>query len=99
MYFPFFNKVWWNKRKIIAKLKKTEKEKDSRTKILDDIRTKYSNEKIVDLDLQKNQNNHEIELIEEAGKNIGIINFGSKFIKIITDGNIALTKREKTKIR
>lgn len=97
--FRFLIKYDEIREKLIEKIKENEKSNDNCAKILDDIRAKYSSEVIIDLGLSQTQNNHEIEVIEKDGKNIGIINFGSKIIKIVTDGNITLTKRENPKTK
>lgn len=61
------------------------------------IRTKYGGEVIVDLGVGKTQNMQKIELEEENGKKIGTIDFGDRLVKIITEGDIVLTKIERTK--
>lgn len=51
----------------------------------------------VKLDFPKTQNMHQIDVYEENGHTIGILNFGERTVKIITDGDIVLVRRDKEK--
>lgn len=63
------------------------------------IRSKYSNEVFIDLGQNNSMNMQNIELQEENGKKIGSIDFGNRLVKIITEGDIVLTRVEETKER
>lgn len=52
-------------------------------------------ESIVEIDVPKSQNVHEIEVSEEDGKKIGVINFGAQTVKIITEGDIVLVNKDR----
>lgn len=64
---------------------------------LERIRTKYSGEVLVDFGTTSTQNRQEIEVTEENGKKVGTIDFGSRLVKIITEGDIVLTQIERAK--
>ena len=51
-------------------------------------------ESIVEIDMPRSQNVHEVEVSEENGKKIGVINFGSQIVKIITNGDIVLVNKD-----
>lgn len=73
-----------------------EKEKISQT--LENLRAKYSGEVLIDFGPSKAQNIQTLEVVEdENGQKVGTINFGSRTIKIVTDGEIILVNRTKAK--
>jgi len=80
-------------------IENSSKEKDSIKASIQEIKKQYTKDATIELDLPPSQNVHEIEIIEEEGKNIGIINFGNRTIKIITDGDIVLVNRKKSKLQ
>lgn len=82
---------------IVEKTKKLNDEKEKTRRAIADIRKQYTKDATIELDLGPSQNIHEIEVVEEDGKKIGTINFGNRLIKIITDGDIVLVKRDKRK--
>ena len=63
------------------------------------IRSKYTNEVLVDLGENTSINAQTIEIQEENGKKVGTIDFGKRLVKIITEGDIVLTRVEETKER
>lgn len=75
----------------------TKAEKDLTKQAIANIRRNYTKDAIIELDLGFSQNRHEIEVVEDDGKRIGIINFGNRLIKIITDGDIVLIKKDRGK--
>jgi len=74
-------------------IENSSKEKDSIKASIQEIKKQYTKDATIELDLPPSQNVHEIEIIEEEGKNVGIINFGNRTIKIFTDGDIVLVDR------
>jgi len=85
--------------KLKSEIEKSTSEKETFFHKLAQINKKYTKEAEIEIDLPPSQNVHEIEIIEEEGKNIGIINFGNRTIKIITDGDIVLVNRKKSKLQ
>lgn len=54
-------------------------------------------ESIVEINMPGSQNVHEVQVSEENGKKIGVINFGLQTVKIITEGNIVLVNKDDEK--
>lgn len=83
--------------KIIAELQASHSEKETLLDALHKLRTKYSGEVYVDFGLSRSQNIQTLEVTEENGKTVGTIDFGSRIVKIITEGDIVLKKIERAK--
>jgi len=50
--------------------------------------------------LPETLNQHKLEVVEEDGKKVGTLNFGSISLKIITSGNVELvSKPEANKVK
>ena len=64
---------------------------------LNQVRGKFGNEVFVDFGTNNSLNMRPLEITEEDGKKVGTIDFGSRIVKIITEGDIVLTKVEKAK--
>ena len=85
------------RNQAIEKLQEvTENKKDLFNK-LQALRVKYSNEVSVDFGEIPTQNIKTLEVTKENGRSIGTIDFGSRIVKIITDGDIVLKKVEPVK--
>ena len=82
---------------IINQIQAGTSEKENLFYELSKIRAKYSGDVYVDLGTSRSQNIQIIDVVEEDGKKVGTIDFGSKIVKIITEGDIILNKIEKAK--
>lgn len=85
------------REKIINELKGLNKNKSEMIKKLHEFRCKYANEVLLDLGENTSTNMQQIQVEEENGKKVGTIDFGSRIVKIITKGDIVLTKIESAK--
>ena len=96
--FHFLSEYESIREEILKRITKTQQEKEKRSKALETLRAKYSNDVYVDFGPSQTLNVQTIEVVEdENGQKVGTINFGSKIINIITDGDIFLIKRKKAK--
>jgi len=82
------------REKIVETIKKKIKEVEYNKEVFHDYRRKYEKEASIELDLPKSMNQHELQIEEKDGKKIGTIDFGGRTIRIITDGDIVLVKKE-----
>lgn len=80
---------------IEGKIKETLTKKGLGLEALEAIKKHYDKEASIDIELPPTNNQHTIEITQEDGKNVGIINFGDRTIKIITNGDIVLLDRRK----
>ena len=80
---------------LLQKVNASSNNKDNKMKIINDWYNSFKKEAFIEKSYPKTNNIHEIEVIEDDGKTIGIINFGDKAIKIITTGDITLKRKEK----
>jgi len=85
------------RKDLIEYIKKNHKNKTDLFNQLRQLRTIYSSEVTVDLGQLSTINMQTIEVEEQDGKKIGTINFGNRLVKIITEGDIVLTKIEPVK--
>lgn len=85
------------RKQLIQRAELLQNEKKDLLKEIQMIRTKYSGEVLVDLGTLPTQNRQKVELEEENGKKVGTIDFGTRLVKIITEGDIVLTKIERVK--
>lgn len=81
----------------IEKLKEVTEDKNDLFSRLQALRVKYSTEVSVDFGQISTQNVKTLEVTKENGRSVGTIDFGSRIVKIITDGDIVLKKVEPVK--
>lgn len=94
-------------RKDIEKIQTSKKElHELNINKMTELRNKYSEaskeeqkrlESSVQINFPPSLNTHAIEVTEENGKKIGIIDFGKQTIKIITEGDIILVDKKQHK--
>ena len=85
------------REELINDIKNTHSSKEDIMRRISQIRCKYGNEILVDLGENKSLNQQTLFVQEENGKKVGTIDFGSRIVKIITDGDIVLTRVEEVK--
>ncbi len=85
------------REELINDIKNTHNSKEDIMRRISQIRCKYGNEILVDLGENKSLNQQTLFVQEENGKKVGTIDFGSRIVKIITDGDIVLTRVEEVK--
>ena len=85
------------RNQAIEKLKEVTEDKNDLFNKLQALRVKYSSEVSVDFGQISTQNVKTLEVTKENGRSIGTIDFGSRIVKIITDGDIVLKKVEPVK--
>ena len=85
------------REELINDIKNTHDSKEDIMRRISQIRCKYGNEILVDLGENKSLNQQTLFVQEENGKKVGTIDFGSRIVKIITDGDIVLTRVEEVK--
>lgn len=83
------------RERLLKKANAFADEKDTKMDVINTWYNRFKKETMIEIDFPKTNNQHEIEVIEEDGKTIGIIDFGDKAIKIITSGDIDLKRKEK----
>ena len=94
-------------RNQVESIQNSKKEQhESQMSKMSELRNKYSDESkkerkrleaSVQIDFPPSINVNDIEITEENGKTIGIIDFGKQLIKIITEGDIVLVDKRKDK--
>ena len=85
------------REELIEYVQKTQHSKEEIMKKIREVRCKYGNEIIVDLGQNTSMNMQTITMQEENGKKVGTIDFGSRIVKIITEGDIVLTRVDEAK--
>ncbi len=80
---------------LIKEIKKGLRKKGLGFSAIEEINQKYNKDAEIEIDFPETNNKHTIEVQEENGKKVGIINFGSRTIKIITTGDIVLIDKTK----
>lgn len=80
---------------IEAEIISASKDKSSTIHQLQEIQRLYTKDATIELEFPASNNQHEVEISREDGKTVGTINFGNRLIRIITDGDIVLSKSEK----
>lgn len=82
------------KSKIEEKVRKTLKEKELDLTIAQNIINRKEKEATIEIKMPPSNNQHQIKINQENGRTIGVIDFGSRLIKIVTDGSIVLVPQE-----
>lgn len=85
------------REELINDIKKTHDSKEDIMRKISEIRCKYGNEILVDFGENKTMNTQNLLVQEVNGKKVGTIDFGSRIVKIITEGDIVLTRVEELK--
>jgi len=101
----FLNSYEKIREKIISEIERDNRKKarfqDSKTsmlKKLEELNKRYDKEATIDIELPPTVNQHQIEVTRVDGNNVGVINFGERTIKIVTNGDIVLVdKTDNTK--
>lgn len=83
--------------RIISHIETCYSEKTEIMSKLQRIKTIYGSDVYVELGQATTLNMQKIEIEEQEGKKIGTIDFGNRLVKIITEGDIVLTKIEPVK--
>jgi len=91
------------RKKLEYEVKANLSKKHDGLKKLEEVNKIYDKEASIDIQFPETKNPLPIEVCQEDGKNIGIINFGDRTIKIITNGSICLidkdTKQELPRVK
>ena len=82
------------KPRIASAVNKSIKDKKSGFDELKEIDQKYDKEAVIEVDLPPSTNQHIIEVTGVGDKKVGVINFGDRTIKIITNGEIVLVNKD-----
>ena len=85
------------RKNLIEHIEDIHNKKEEFINRLNQVRGKFGNEVFVDFGTNNSLNMRPLEITEEDGKKVGTIDFGSRIVKIITEGDIVLTKVEKAK--
>ena len=85
------------REELITHIKNTHESKEEIMRKLSQLRCKYGSEVSVDFGESNSLNIHELSVKEENGKKIGTIDFGSRIVKIVTEGDIVLTRLDELK--
>lgn len=93
-----FSNFYYNRNRalVLKELKRQLKIKEKFSSTIDSNLEKAKKIKsaTIEIDLPSSINQHSIEVFKENGRNIGIIDFGGRTVKIITDGDFVLVPRE-----
>lgn len=83
-----------------GKIEESISDKKRKIDLFKSIDEQYSKEANIELSLPETLNQHKLEVVEEDGKKVGTLNFGSISLKIITSGNVELvSKPEANKVK
>lgn len=83
-----------------GKIEESISDKKRKIDLFKSIDEQYSKEANIELSLPETLNQHKLEVVEEDGKKVGTLNFGSISLKIITSGNVELvSKPEVNKVK
>jgi len=82
------------REKLVNKIKLDQEQDLKDVDIINKILKKYDKEASIEKDLPPSKNPHPLEVTEKDGKKIGVIDFGDRTIKIITNGDIVLVNKD-----
>ena len=82
------------REKIVESINKAVDEKKESLSVVGNIRRYCNRDAIIEIDMPPTNNQHKIEITKEDGRNVGVIDFGNRTIKIISDGDIVLVNRK-----
>ena len=85
------------RKDLIDHIKSIHNKKEDFINRLNQLRSRYGGEIFVHLGTNNSLNMQALEVTEENGKKVGTIDFGSRIVKIVSEGDIVLTKVEKVK--
>ena len=81
---------------LTGKIEESVSDKKRKIDLFKSIDDQYSKEANIELFLPETLNQHKLEVVEEDGKKVGTLNFGSISLKIITSGNVELVSKQET---
>lgn len=90
------------RKKVVKEIEKIMSKQYEKDRVLDEIKEikkTYQKQADVEITLPPSQNAFKLEVEEEGNKKIGTIDFGNAIVRIITDGDLLLVKRENPKTK
>lgn len=93
----FINEYPDLRKSIVSEIETAQIKKDRNIESARFVTELCKKEAQIEIDLPDSMNKHQIEVQEEDGRKIGILNFGNISLKIITRGNIELVQKEREK--
>jgi len=79
--------------KVESEVKKYAHSREEMTRMLLDLKSRYSHESTIEIELEETNNPRSIEVVEENGSTIGEFHFGRDTVRIITKGNIVVVNK------